>query len=55
MHKKNIDHIDTLSKLAKVYGEMGYKKECTRERTMDGEDAVGKEDVVSSFYEPGAS
>ena len=30
MHKKNIDHIDTLSKLAKVYGEMGYKKECTK-------------------------
>ena len=30
MHKKNIDHIDTLSKLAKVYGELGYKKECTK-------------------------
>ena len=30
MHKKNIDHIDTLSKLAKVYGELGHKEECTK-------------------------
>ena len=30
MYKKNIDHIDTLSKLAKVYGELGHKEECTK-------------------------